>query len=48
MWIKHTLDGWLDFCGYDPALQLYRSLCRHYFAIDPVATADYIHAYREL
>ena len=46
--IEHTLDGLLDFCGYDPALQLYRRLCRHYFDIDPVATADYIHAYREL
>jgi len=46
--IEHTLDGLLDFCGYDSALQLYRRLCRHYFDIDPVATADYINAYREL
>jgi hypothetical protein len=46
--IEHTLDGLLDFCGYDPALKLYRRLCRHYFDIDPVATAGYIHAYREL
>ena len=46
--IEHTLDGLLDFCGYDSALQLYRRLCRHYFDINPVATADYINAYREL
>ena len=46
--IERTLDGLLDFCGYEPALQLYRRLCRHYFDIDPVATADYIHADREL
>ena len=46
--IEHTLDGLLDFCGYDPALQLYRKLCRHYFDIDPVATADYVKTYREM
>lgn len=46
--IEHTLDGLLDFCGYDPALQLYKRLCRHYWQIDPVATASYINAYREL
>lgn len=46
--IEHTLDGLLDFCGYAPALQLYKQLCRHYWQIDPVATASYINAYREL
>jgi len=46
--IERTLDGLLDFCGFDPALQLYRRLCRHYFDVDPVATVDYIHSYREL
>lgn len=46
--IERTLDGLLDFCGYDPTLDLYRRLCRHYFAIDPVATASYISAYREM
>lgn len=46
--IEHTLDGLLSFCCYEPALQLYRKLCRHYFFINPVATAEYIHAYREM
>ncbi len=46
--IEQTLDGLLDFCCYDPALQLYRRLCRYYYDIDPAATADYINAYREL
>jgi len=46
--IEHTLDGLLDFCCYDPALQLYRRLCRHYFSIDPVATASYVNIYREM
>ena len=45
--IEHTLDGLLDFCGHEPVLQLYKQLCRHYWLIDPAATADYINAYRE-
>ena len=45
--IEHTLDGLLDFCGHEPVLQLYKKLCRHYWDIDPVATAYYINAYRE-
>ncbi|NTU42967.1 MAG: hypothetical protein HGA78_07925 [Nitrospirales bacterium] len=46
--IEHTLDGLLDFCGFDPALQLYRRLCQHYWDIDPAATAQYVQTYREL
>lgn len=46
--IEHTLDGLLSFCGYEPALQLYKKLCRHYFAINPAATAEYVHVYREM
>ena len=45
--IEHTLDCLLDFCGHEPVLQLYKRLCRHYWDIDPAATADYIKAYRE-
>jgi len=46
--IEHTLDGLLDFCGYEPALVLYKKLCRHYFYIDPAATADYVRIYRDV
>ena len=46
--IERTLDGLLDFCGHEPALLLYRRLCRYYFDIDPAATVFYINAYREL
>ena len=46
--IEHTLDGLLDFCGYQPVLDLYKKLCRYYFAIDPAATVSYINAYREM
>ena len=46
-YIEHTLDGMLDFCGHEPVLQMYRQLCRHYWLIDPAATAFYVNAYRE-
>jgi hypothetical protein len=45
--IERILDGLLDFCGHEPVLVLYRQLCRHYWTIDPAATAEYISAYRE-
>lgn len=44
--IEHTLDGLLDFCGHEPVLQMFKSLCRHYWDLDPAATADYIKTYR--
>ena len=45
--IEHTLDRLLDFCGDETVLQMYKKLCRHYWDIDPAATADYVNAYRE-
>ncbi len=45
--IENTLDGLLDFCGYEPVLEMYKQLCRHYWNIDPAATAYYINSYRE-
>ena len=46
--IEQTLDGLLDHCGYEPALRLYKQLCRYYFQLDPAATVSYINAYREM
>ena len=46
--IEHTLDGLLDFCFYPEALLLFKKLCRHYFSVDPAATADYVRTYREM
>ena len=46
--IERTLDGLLSFCRHEPVLQLYTSLCRHYFPIDPSATVDYINAHRDM
>jgi hypothetical protein len=45
--IEHTLDRLLDFCGHEAVLQMYKKLCRHYWDIDPAATAYYVNAYRE-
>ena len=45
--IEHTLDRLLDFCGDEAVLQMYKKLCRHYWDIDPAATAYYVNAYRE-
>jgi len=45
--IEHTLDRLLDFCGDETVLQMYKALCRHYWDIDPAATAYYVNAYRE-
>jgi hypothetical protein len=46
--IEHTLDGLLSFCGDAAVLALFKRLCRHYWVIDPAATASYIHSYREM
>lgn len=45
--IEHTLDRLLGFCGDEAVLQMYKKLCRHYWDIDPAATAYYVNAYRE-
>lgn len=45
--IEHTLDRLLAFCGDEAVLQMYKMLCRHYWDIDPAATAYYVNAYRE-
>lgn len=46
--IERLLDGMLDFCFDDEMVRLYKKLCRYYFKIDPVATASYVYAYREM
>jgi hypothetical protein len=46
--IERTLDGLLDFCGHEPALHLYRRLCRHYWSIDPSSAAFHVEAYRKI
>jgi len=46
--IEHTLDHLLDHACIPQGLALFKSLCRHYWHINPQATASYINAYREM
>ncbi len=46
--IEQTLDRLLDIAGHLTGLALFKTLCRYYFPLAPAATAEYIHAYREL
>jgi hypothetical protein len=46
--IEKTLDLLLDIAGHPAGLALFKALCRHYFPQAPTATAEYIHAYRQL
>jgi len=46
--IEHTLDHLLDHACIPQGLALFKSLCRHYWEINPHSTADYINAYREM
>ncbi len=46
--IDHQLDHMLGFCCDPDMLLAFKRLCRYYFTIDPVATAEHINAYREM
>jgi len=46
--IEHTLDHLLDHACIPKGLAVFKSLCRHYWQINPQATASYITAYREM
>jgi hypothetical protein len=47
-WIERTLDQLLNLACMGEGLILFKTLCRHYRAIDPQATASYIHLYRKM
>jgi hypothetical protein len=46
--IEHQLDHMLGFCCDPDMLVAFKRLCRYYYSIDPVATAGYVRAYREM
>ena len=46
--IEYVLDYLLGFAGSEKCLVLFKKLCRHYWFIDPNATADYVGIYREM
>ncbi len=46
--IQYLLDDLLDNCGDSQVLSLFKKLCRYYWDINPVATAEYVNFYREM
>lgn len=46
--IEHALDQLLDVACLPEGLALFKTLCRHYWTLDPQATASYVNAYREM
>ena len=46
--IETTLDHLLDCACIPEGLALFKALCRYYYAINPAATAGYVHAYRDM
>ena len=46
--IEGILDRLLDVAFDDEILKIYRKLCRHYWFINPEATAFYVQSYREM
>ena len=46
--IGHQLDHMLGFCCDPHMLLAFKRLCRYYYGVDPLATAGYVHAYREM
>ncbi|WP_286762453.1 MULTISPECIES: hypothetical protein [Rhodopirellula] len=46
--IERVLDQLLDSAAHPVGLELLRKLCRYYWTINPIATAEYIQAYREM
>ena len=46
--IEHQLDDMLSLCCDPDMLAVFKRLCRYYYGIDAVATAEYVNAYREM
>jgi len=46
--IEHTLDALCEVAFDNKVLLLFKKLCRYYYSIDPVATAQQIQFYREM
>lgn len=46
--IEHSLDHLLDIACLPEGLVAFKALCRHYWQLNPQATAIYVHAYREM
>lgn len=46
--IEHTLDALCEVAFNDEVLMVFKKLCRYYYDIDPLATAEQIQFYREM
>lgn len=46
--IECTLDQLLNHACVPKGLALFKALCRHYWQLDPQATASYVNSYREM
>lgn len=46
--IEQTLDRLLVCACVPEGLNVFKALCRYYYNINPVATASYVHPYREM
>ena len=46
--IERTLDQLLNHACMPKGLALFKALCRHYWQLDPQATASYVNSYREM
>ena len=46
--IEHTLDALCEVAFDDEVLALFKQVCRYYYNIDPMATAEHIQFYREV
>ena len=46
--IEHTLDALCEVAFDEEVLKVFKSLCRYYYYIDPIATVEHVNFYRKL
>ncbi|MBP1677403.1 MAG: hypothetical protein H6Q20_1962 [Bacteroidetes bacterium] len=46
--IEYTLDMLCEVAYDDEVLRIFKRLCRYYYDIDPLATAQHVNTYREM
>jgi hypothetical protein len=46
--IEHTLDALCEVAFDKEVLEIFKKLCRYYYNIDPLATAEHVLFYREM
>jgi len=46
--IEYALDMLCEVAFDDEVLKIFKRLCRYYYSIDPLATAQHVNTYREM